>query len=127
MPMPSSAQPLFSGQFEDAVRRLNQAIEINPNAPHTHAILGRAMIYQEETNSGLASVKKAIRLSPRDPMVPLWYDILSIAAFVGERYDDTIGWSKTSISMAQFTNRMHDLSMTTARHVREDAFSRQPR
>ncbi len=47
---------------------------------------------------------------------------------VGINYESwEAGRTGYSMKKAQFTNRTHDLSMTTARHVRGDAFSRQPR
>ena len=41
-----------------------------------------------QVDAGRGHVDQALRLSPRDPIVTLWYGILSIAAFIDERYDE---------------------------------------
>ena len=88
---------LYSDRHDDAVRRLEQAIELNPNDAHGHALLGRTFIYLGEIDAGCGHVNQALRLSPRDPVVTLWYGILCIAAFISERYEDAAEWALTAI------------------------------
>ena len=40
---------------------------------------------------------KAIRLSPRDPFLAMCFNGLSVAAFVRERFDETLDWLAKAI------------------------------
>ena len=40
----------------------------------------------------VTQINKAIRLSPRDPFMVIWFGHLGLAAFVEKRYEDTCEW-----------------------------------
>jgi len=60
------------GQPDKAARSFERAIEINSSCAPCYGQLGRALVRMERPAEGLEHILYAMRLSPRDPMMPNW-------------------------------------------------------
>ena len=85
---------LFSNHHDEAVRRLERAIELSPNDANAHGFLSMTLALAGDYEGAVAQAHEAISLSPRDPFLAFWYNSRSAAAFAAERYEEAIDWSK---------------------------------
>ena len=67
------------GQLETSIFAFERAIRINQNSADAHHGLGWATLYSGDASSALEPLRKAIKLSPRDPRIFGYYLQLSIA------------------------------------------------
>ena len=88
---------LISKRYDDAICRLEDAIDLNPNLANAYGALGQAMALAGEYEAAVTHINKAIRLSPHDPFVVYWLGHLGIAAFADERYEDACYWGRKTI------------------------------
>jgi TolB-like protein/Tfp pilus assembly protein PilF len=88
---------LISKRYDDAVFRLEKAIDLNPNLANAYGALGQALALAGEYEAAVTHINKAIRLSPHDPFVVYWFGHLGVAAFAGERYEDACYWGRKTI------------------------------
>ena len=90
---------LVSRNHEKAIETLEMAIELNPNLANAHASLGLALAFCGETDKAVDEVNRAIRLSPYDHLRVFWFNTLSLAAFIDERYGDAAEWAEKTIEV----------------------------
>jgi TolB-like protein/DNA-binding SARP family transcriptional activator len=90
---------LVMRRHDDAIQTLERAIELNSNLANAHASLGLARAFCGDSAGAVAEVEQAIRLSPRDPMCVFWFNTLSLAAFVAERYDEAAEWAEKTVAV----------------------------
>ena len=86
-----------AGQYERAAAASRRVIELNPSAATGYWCLGRALTYLGQPDEGVEPIEKAIRLSPRDPLMHEFLFDLGIAHFLAERYEEAIVWEKKSL------------------------------
>jgi tetratricopeptide (TPR) repeat protein len=88
---------LTSRRYDDAVRRLERAIDLNPSLANAYGALGQVLALAGEYEAAVSQINKAIRLSPRDPFMVYWVGHLGLAAFAVERYDEAREWGVKTI------------------------------
>jgi len=88
---------LISKRYGDAVSRLENAIDLNPNLANAYGAVGQALALAGEYESAVTHINKAIRLSPHDPFIVYWFGHLGLAAFADERYEDACNWGRKTI------------------------------
>jgi hypothetical protein len=65
---------MFSGRHEEARRRLQRAIDLDPNCAFAHMYIGVSHAFVGERDLVLRHCDEAMRLSPRDPLlIPLLF------------------------------------------------------
>jgi adenylate cyclase len=64
---------LRAGAKEGAIREYESAILINPSLAPAYAALGNAKIRAGRAEEAFAPLQTAVRLSPRDPLLNIWY------------------------------------------------------
>lgn len=84
---------LFSGRHDEAQRRLQRAIEINPNSAFALGYLGVRYAFGGDYGRAITNCEEAIRLSPRDPLVVIFSLCQGWAALLTERYDEAINFA----------------------------------
>ena len=60
------------GQFEQAIEDWKRSLAINASFPHAYAQIGSTLPYLGRASETAGYIERAMRLSPRDPMIPLW-------------------------------------------------------
>ena len=88
---------LISKRYDDAVCRLENAINLNPNLANAYGAVGQALALAGEYEAAVTHINKAIRLSPHDPFAVYWFGHLGVAAFADERYEDACYWGRKTI------------------------------
>jgi TolB-like protein len=88
---------LFARRFDDAVAEFELALRLNPNFSFAQAFYGVTLCYSGRWKEGDLAVRRALRLSPRDPSSTLYYGIAAYAQFIGRNYDEAIRLARESL------------------------------
>ena len=83
----------------EAMRYFQRAVEINPSEASAYGQIGNAQIRSGRPAEGLENVRYAMRLSPRDPIMPVWLEFAGNAALELNRYEEAIGYFRQSIAL----------------------------
>jgi tetratricopeptide (TPR) repeat protein len=74
------------GRFEDALAEFESALSLNPNFSLALAYYGLVLTYVGRWQEGTEAARRALRLSPRDPLAAIYNGIAAYAEFVGCNY-----------------------------------------
>src|SRR5205823_13667408 len=85
---------LFSGRHEEARRRLDRALDLNPNSEFARGYLGASYGFAGDYEAALQHLEEAIRLSPRGWMVVVWHMCKGWAALLAERYEQAVAFTE---------------------------------
>ena len=88
---------LFARRFDDAIAEFELALRLNPNFSFAQAFYGAALCYSGRWAEGDLAVRRALRLSPRDPSSTLYFGIAAYAQFIGRNYDEAIRLARESL------------------------------
>jgi TolB-like protein/class 3 adenylate cyclase len=87
----------LQGRFDAALATYDRAIALDQNLTTAHAGRARHLIVVGRAADAVASMERAIRLSPRDPDLYLWYYVVCHAHTHLARDAATIEWCLKSI------------------------------
>ncbi len=87
----------FTGQEEKALAASELAVELNPSLATAHAGRGAFLARSGRPDAAIASIEKAMRLSPQDPMMWATLQAMAMAHFVGGRYQEAAEWAGRSL------------------------------
>ena len=87
----------LTGRAQRGIDELERALAIDPNMAIARATMGLAQIFVGRAEKTEAHVLEALRLSPRDRSVWLWFQQAGLAkAFLGD-FAQALPWNKKSI------------------------------
>jgi adenylate cyclase len=92
---------LFMRRFDDCLRRLEIAVELNPNLASAYMWGGGYHALCCESAKARENLKEALRLSPRDTSNYWTFAFLGLADFAEERYEDAVEWAHRAIHLYQ--------------------------
>ena len=81
---------LFSNRHEEARRRLQRALELNPNSEFARGYLGGSYAFGGDYEAALANLEEAIRLSPRSQLLVIWHICEGWVALTAERHEEAV-------------------------------------
>jgi adenylate cyclase len=87
----------FMGRPDDAIARLQLALDLNPNFAWAHGNLGFALTCLGRGDEAVAPFNEALRLSPRDQFNFAWHYLLAFALFVAGRYEEALSAAEKSL------------------------------
>ncbi len=87
------------GEHQAALEAFARAIELNPNFALAYAQKADELILTGRPNEAQPLVEKAIKLSPRDPSLGIFYWFIGRADFFAGRYDQAIPWLRKSVEV----------------------------
>jgi tetratricopeptide (TPR) repeat protein len=87
------------GDHQAALDAFDRAIQLDPNFARAYAQKANQLVMVGRAREAPPLVLKAITLSPRDPIVPVFYWIIGRAYFVMKNYDDAIVWLRKSVEL----------------------------
>ncbi len=100
------------GLTPDAIRAYTRSLELDPNNAQARAGLGIALIFARRSEEGLAHLDRAIRLSPRDPLLYNWLAYRGLLHLCMDRYDDAIADARSA--MARQPTATASMTLATA-------------
>ncbi len=100
--------------FAAAIGEYEAAILINPSLAPAYASLGNAKIRAGRAGEAFVPLQTAVRLSPRDPMLSIWYfNICHAYSHLGQD-DAAIEWCRRSVAVSPFWISYVDLASAYA-------------
>jgi TolB-like protein/DNA-binding winged helix-turn-helix (wHTH) protein/tetratricopeptide (TPR) repeat protein len=79
-------------RFAEAIPQYETAIAFDRNWLDAYANLGQCKFYTGSLEEYIPLVEQAIRLSPRDPLIGVWYGRIGLAHLLQSRIDESILW-----------------------------------
>jgi len=91
-------------RHEQAISEAEHALALNPSYVETYANLCAANNFLGRPDRALELADEAIRLSPRDPFLPVFYHDKGWALFMKQQYEPAIEWLRRAGYGNPFTN-----------------------
>ncbi|MBK3661158.1 winged helix-turn-helix domain-containing protein [Bradyrhizobium diazoefficiens] len=88
---------LFRRRFDDALAEFELALMLNPNFAMAHAFYGVTLCYAGRWQDGDAAARRALQLSPRDPLAAIYCGVAGYAQFIGHNYEDAMQMARESM------------------------------
>jgi adenylate cyclase len=101
-------------EFEPAIGEYEAAIASNRDLAPAYAATGRALVRAGRAEEALAPLETAIRLSPRDPLLNIWYFYIGHVHTHLAHDDDAIEWCRRSVALAPYWVAYVDLASAYA-------------
>ena len=89
----------FKGDIDRTAFFAEQIVAIDPSYAPAYGALNRARVLQGRATEAIALEEKAIRLSPRDPFVDLWYQNLGETYLYLGRDEEAVPWLEKAVAM----------------------------
>ena len=81
---------LFTRRFDNSLAEFEVALALNPNFSLAQAYYGLALSYCARLEEAERAVRRALRLSPRDPFSAIYMGIAAYWQFVGRNYREAM-------------------------------------
>ena len=81
---------LFARRFDDAIAEFELALRLNPNFAFSQAFYAVTLCYAGRYDEGDVAIRRALRLSPRDPMAAIYHGLGAYIQFACGKYDEAI-------------------------------------
>jgi TolB-like protein/cytochrome c-type biogenesis protein CcmH/NrfG len=88
---------LLERRFDDSLAEFELALRLNPNFAHAQAYYGLALSYNGRWQEADEAARRALRLSPRDPLCPVYLGITAYAQFLGRNYSEAMRLSREAL------------------------------
>ena len=88
---------LLQRRFDDSLAEFETALRLNPNFALAQAYYGLSLAYSGRWQEALEAVKRALRLSPRDPHAAIYCGVASYTHFVGRNYEEAIRMAREAL------------------------------
>ena len=75
------------------------ALQLNPNFSLAHGIYGLVLSWSGRAREGAESARRALRLSPRDPLAAMYYAVIAYAAYIERDYAESVALCRKSIRL----------------------------
>ena len=115
------------GDHKGALDAFDRAIQLDPNFARAYAQKANQLVMVGRPQEAPSLVLKAIALSPRDPVIGVFYWIIGRAYFVLKDYDQAILWLRKSVELLPtvFYNRAYLLAAyaLTGRHQQTEGIA----
>jgi adenylate cyclase len=82
------------GEPEKAIAAYERAIELNPSLALAYGSLGYVLALVGRPEEGIQRAREGMRLSPRDPQIERFLQVLAMAHFAAGRYEEAVEWAK---------------------------------
>jgi adenylate cyclase len=80
----------ISGQHAESLAKAELAVSLDPNSAAAYGALGGARLWGGFPREAIEPLQTAMRLSPFDPLMPVWLHFTARARYWSEEYDQSI-------------------------------------
>ncbi len=84
-------------RLDDSLAEFELALQLNPNFSLAQGYYALALSYSGRWRDSYEAAQRAIRLSPRDPSLAIYYGIAAYAQFVGRNYSEAMALAREAI------------------------------
>ena len=111
------------GEYDAAIAELRTAIDLNSSLALAHMGLGVALTLIEQFDEAISEFDAALRLSPRDPFVWVFYAYRALARLLLLDYEAAVEDARRAIRHPAANDRPHTLLASALAHLdkREEA------
>jgi TolB-like protein len=88
---------LFARHFDESLAEFELALQLNPNFWLAQGYYALALCYCGRWEEGNLAARRALRLSPRDPLSAIYCGITAYAQFLGRNYDEAMRLAREGI------------------------------
>jgi adenylate cyclase len=88
---------LFARRMDDSLAEFELALRLNPNFSLAQGYYGLTLSYCGRAQEAVLAASRALRLSPRDPLLAIYHGIAAYAQFVGRDYDEAMRLARQSL------------------------------
>jgi TolB-like protein/Tfp pilus assembly protein PilF len=88
---------LFARRFDDSLAEFETALRLNPNFALAQGYYALSLSYNGRWQEADEAARRAIRLSPRDPYLGVYYGIVAYAQYIARNYDEAIKFARQAI------------------------------
>jgi TolB-like protein/cytochrome c-type biogenesis protein CcmH/NrfG len=88
---------LFTRRFDDSLAEFEVALRLNPNFSLAQGYYGLALSYCGRFEEADRAVRRALRLSPRDPFSTVYTGIAAYTQFIRRDYDEAMRLAREAI------------------------------
>jgi tetratricopeptide (TPR) repeat protein len=87
----------YVGDAGKAISCFRRAIELDPSLAFAHAELGWVLAATGRPDVGITEVETAMRLTPRDPLMWMFFLVKAVAFFSAGQYEEAVDWLERSL------------------------------
>ena len=91
---------MAEGRHEEAIVEAERSVALNPSDIYGYLMNGVAHNFLCEPDQSIDVVDKAIRLSPRDPLLWALYEVKGEAFFIKQQNDKAISWFRKELTIS---------------------------
>jgi TolB-like protein/Tfp pilus assembly protein PilF len=84
-------------RLDAAMFEFELALQLNPNFCMAHGYYALALCYCGRTQDAYQAAQRAIRHSPRDPSLAIYYGVAGYARFIERRYEEAIALAREAV------------------------------
>jgi TolB-like protein len=99
---------LLAGRLQLALAEAQRVIDLNPNFALGHLALGWVRIFIGHFQEALDPLLRALRLSPNDPIAFLFTNLIALAHYHMENYEEAVHFAESALS----SRRLHFVLIT---------------
>lgn len=107
---------------EESIASFRRAVNLNPNSAAAHGHLGRGLAFAGQDREAIEHSEEAMRLSPLDPMMALWFGAKAVAHYAAGRYAESAHYTTEALRLRpgfQGAHRLRCASLAQAGRIDE--------
>jgi TolB-like protein/Flp pilus assembly protein TadD len=104
----------LQGRLDESIAEYERAFSLDPAMVIAFVGLGYEHLYLGQSEKSLEYFDKAIRLSPHDPYLAIWYQGEAGGHFALKQYDQTSEWARRAIAISPTINPLMHLNLIAA-------------
>jgi TolB-like protein/cytochrome c-type biogenesis protein CcmH/NrfG len=90
---------LITRRFDDSLAELELALRLNPNFSQAQNYYAAALGFCGRAEEAVAAAHRAIRLSPRDQFLALFYGSACLAEYIGHNYAEALRLARVAVRL----------------------------
>ena len=112
---------LLTRRFDELLAEFAVALRLNPNFALAQAIYGLTLAFCGQWQEADAAARRALRLSPRDPLSALYYGVAAYAQFIGRNYEEALQLAQAAVRLrGDYVGALRLLTASAAMAGRSD-------